>query len=200
MACALAGSTIQNFVSEPATAMLCRKSPGACPPKNLHLDFGYTDATGKTDPQYFPEFGAPASFSYDFRNGAPQVTMLPNGNGTTVDWTNPNSFVFDFANNDVFLNKDKEAYLYLDAEQKLDLGVLKSVKFGFKASNHERDASGDFTTYGDFFRPINTIPASAGSRSGCTSYPGRCCGSSSWQDDGMNRKKLQSRTFRCSAT
>ena len=73
------------------------------------------------------------SFSYDFRNGAPQVTMLPNGNGTTVDWTNPNSFVFDFANDDVFLNKDKEAYVYLDAEEKLDLGVLKSVKFGFKA-------------------------------------------------------------------
>ncbi|MBS0420913.1 MAG: TonB-dependent receptor [Proteobacteria bacterium] len=126
----------------------------------LHMDFGYTDATGKTDPQYFPEFGAPASFSYDFRHGAPQVTMLPNAAGTTVDWTNPKSFVFDFANNDVFLNKDKESYLFLDAEQKLDLGVLKSVKVGFKASNHERDASGDFTTYGDFFKPINTLPAS----------------------------------------
>ncbi|HWM65353.1 MAG TPA: TonB-dependent receptor [Steroidobacteraceae bacterium] len=127
----------------------------------LHLDFGYTDATGKTDPQYFPEFGAPAAFSYDFTHGAPRVTMLPNANGTTVDWTNPNSFVFDFANDDVFINKDKEAYIYLDGEEKLDLGVLKSVKLGFKASNHERDASGDFTTYGDFFKPINTIPASA---------------------------------------
>jgi iron complex outermembrane recepter protein len=127
----------------------------------LHLDFGYTDATGKTDPQYFPEFGAPASFSYDFTHGAPQVTMLPNGNGKTVDWTNPNDFVFDFANNDVFTNFDKEAYVYVDAEEKLDLGILKSVKVGFKGSNHERDASGDFTTYGDFFKPINTTPASA---------------------------------------
>jgi iron complex outermembrane recepter protein len=125
----------------------------------VHLDFGYTDAVGKTDPQYFPEFGAPATFSYDFRHGI-QVAMLPNAKGTTVDWTNPNSFVFDFANDDVFLNKDKEAYLYLDAEQKLDIGVLKSVKVGFKASNHERDASGDFTTYGGFYRPINTLPAS----------------------------------------
>jgi iron complex outermembrane receptor protein len=126
----------------------------------LHLDFGYTDATGKTDPQYFPEFGAPAAFSYDFRNGAPQVTMLPNANGTTVDWKDPNSFIFDFANDDVFINKDKESYLYLDAEQKLDIGVLKSVKVGFKASNHERDASGNFTTYGGFFKPINTLSAS----------------------------------------
>jgi iron complex outermembrane receptor protein len=125
----------------------------------LHLDLGYTDSVGKTDPQYFPEFGAPATFSYDFRHGI-QVSMLPNANGTTVDWTNPNSFVFDFANDDVFLNKDKEAYIYLDAEQKLDIGVLKSVKVGFKASNHERDASGDYTTYGDFYKPINTLPAS----------------------------------------
>src|SRR6202022_2550260 len=46
-------------------------------------------------------------------------------------------------------------------EDKLDLGLLKSVKFGFKATNHERDASGDFTTYGGFYRPINTLPASA---------------------------------------
>ena len=45
-----------------------------------------------------------------------------------------NSFIFDFANNDVFLNKDCERYIYLDAEQKLDLGVLKSVKVGFKAT------------------------------------------------------------------
>jgi iron complex outermembrane recepter protein len=127
----------------------------------LHLDFGYTDATGKTDPQYFPEFGAPAAFSYDFTHGAPQVTMLPNGNGKTVDWTNPNDFIFDFANNDVFTNFDKEAYVYLDAEEKLDLGILKSVKVGFKGSNHERDASGNFTTYGGFFKPINTTPASA---------------------------------------
>jgi len=125
----------------------------------LHLDVGYTDATGKTDPQYFPEFGAPATFSYDFRHGI-QVSMLPNANGTTVDWTNPNSFIFDFANDDVFINKDFERYIYLDAEQKLDLGLLKSVKVGFKASNHERDASGDFTTYGGFFKPINTLPAS----------------------------------------
>jgi iron complex outermembrane receptor protein len=129
----------------------------------LHLDFGYTNSTGKTDPQYFPEFGAPAAFSYDLAHGAPRVTMLPNANGTTVNWSNPSSFVFDFANDDVFLNKDKEAYLYLDAEEKLDLGVLKSVKVGFKASNHERDASGDFTGYGSFFSPLNAqnIPASA---------------------------------------
>ena len=53
----------------------------------LHLDLGYTDATGNTDPQFFPEFGAPGSFTYDFRNGAPQVHPIANGNGTMVNFT-----------------------------------------------------------------------------------------------------------------
>jgi iron complex outermembrane receptor protein len=120
----------------------------------LHLDFGWTDASGKTDPQYFPEFGTPGSFTYDFRNGAPQVTPIPNGKGTTVNFTNPNSFAFDFANDDQFLNDDRETYLYADALKEVDLGVLKSIKFGVKGTNHERDATGNYTTYGGFSAPI----------------------------------------------
>jgi iron complex outermembrane receptor protein len=126
-----------------------------------HLDVGYTDATGNTNPQLFPEFGAPASFSYDFRNGAPQVKFLPNGNGVTLDPANPASFAFDFANADQFFNDDRETYGYLDAEKKLDFGPLKSVKFGGKVTNHRRDVSANFTTYGGFFGPINTLPATA---------------------------------------
>ncbi len=98
----------------------------------VHLDVGYTDATGNTNPQLFPEFGAPAVFSYDFRNGAPQVHFLPNGNGTTVNFSNPNSFAFDFANAHQILNDDRETYVYLDALKELNFGVLKSLKFGVK--------------------------------------------------------------------
>ena len=127
----------------------------------IKLDVGYTNATGVTDPQFFPEFGAPASFSYDLAHGAPKVTMLPNANGKTIDWTNPNDFIFDFANVDIFTNHDQEAYGYLDFQDKLDLGMLKAVKFGIKVTDHEREATGDFTTYGDFFKPINTLQASA---------------------------------------
>ena len=125
-------------------------------------DFGYTDAVGKTDPQYFPEFGAPGVFSYNLAHGV-VVTPLANANGTTVNFADPNSFAFDFANNDIFTNDDREVYGYLDAEMKLDLGVLKSLKFGGKVTNHERDAAGNFTTYGGFSAPIlaQKIPMSS---------------------------------------
>jgi iron complex outermembrane receptor protein len=116
-------------------------------------DFGYTDATGNTSPQMFPEFGAPGAFSYNLQKGV-VITPLPNANGTTVNFANPSSFAFDFANNDVFTNDDRETYGYLDAEDKLDLGILKSIKFGAKFTNHYRDAAGDFTTYGGFAAPI----------------------------------------------
>ena len=133
------------------------------PTWTLHLDFGYTDATGNTNPQYFPEFGAPGAFTYDFRNGAPQVHPIPNGNGVTVNFANPNSFAFDFANADQFLNDDRETYLYADALKELDFGALKSIKFGVKGTNHERDATGNYTTYGAFSAPIlkENIPTAA---------------------------------------
>ena len=129
----------------------------------LHLDLGWTAATGKTDPQFFPEFGAPGAFTYDFRNGAPQVHPIANGNGVTVDFSNPNSFAFDFANADQFVNDDRETYVYADALKELDFGALKSIKFGVKGTNHERDAVGNFTTYGGFSAPIlqKGIPTSA---------------------------------------
>jgi iron complex outermembrane receptor protein len=125
-------------------------------------DIGYTDATGKTSPQYFPEFDAPGVFSYNLAHGV-VVTPLPNANGTTVSFSNPNSWQFDFANDDIFTNDDREVYGYLDAETKLDLGVLKSFKFGAKFTNHERDAAGDFTTYTPFSAPIlnQKIPMSS---------------------------------------
>ena len=125
-------------------------------------DFGWTQASGNTDPQYFPEFGAPGVFSYDLRHGV-VVTPLPNAKGTTVNFADPNSFAFDFANDDIFTNEDREVYGYLDAEMKLDLGVLKSIKFGGKFTNHERDAAGTFTTYGAFSAPIlaQNIPTAA---------------------------------------
>jgi iron complex outermembrane receptor protein len=120
----------------------------------LHFDLGWTNATGNTDPQYFPEFGAPGSFNYDFRNGAPQVQPIANGKGTVVDFTNPNSFAFDFANAPQILNDDRETYLYADALKELDFGALKSIKFGAKGTNHQRDVNNLFTTYGAFSAPI----------------------------------------------
>ena len=122
-----------------------------------HVKIGYTDATGNTNAQPFVEFGAPAVFNYDFRNGAPQVQFLPNGNGTTVDPTNPSSLVFDFASLHQILNDDRESYGYADAEKKFDAGVFKALKFGIKRTDHQRDLTFNATTYGGFFKPINTL-------------------------------------------
>jgi iron complex outermembrane receptor protein len=128
----------------------------------VHGDIGWTDASGVTNPQYFPEFGAAGTFNYNFQHGI-VVTPLANANGTVVSYANPNSWAFDFANDDIFTNYDRETYGYLDAEAKLDAGILKSIKFGAKFTTHERDAAGDFTTYGAFSAPIlkQNIPTSA---------------------------------------
>jgi iron complex outermembrane recepter protein len=123
-----------------------------------HVKIGYTDATGNTNSQPFVEFGAPAVFNYDLRGKAPQVQFLPNGNGVTVDPTNPNSLVFDFASLHQILNDDREAYGYADAEKKFnDAGPFKSLKFGIKRTEHQRDLTFNATTYGGFFKPINTL-------------------------------------------
>jgi iron complex outermembrane recepter protein len=120
---------------------------------------GYTQATGNTNSQPFVEFGAPAVFSYDLRGRAPAVTFLPNANGVTVDPTNPASMVFDFASLHQILNDDREGYGYLDVEKKFDDGIFKSLKFGLKRTDHQRDLTFNATTYGGFFKPINTLPA-----------------------------------------
>jgi iron complex outermembrane receptor protein len=125
-----------------------------------HVKIGYTDATGNTNAQPFVEFGAPAVFNYDFRNGAQRVQFLPNGNGVTVDPTNPASLIFDFASLHQILNDDRESYGYLDAEKKFDAGVFKALKFGIKRTDHQRDLTFNATTYGGFFKPINTLSPS----------------------------------------
>ena len=127
-----------------------------------HVKLGYTDATGNTNSQPFVEFGAPAVFNYDFRHGAPQVQFLPNANGVTVDPSNPASLVFDFASLHQILNDDRESYGYADAQKKFtDAGPLKSLKFGIKRTVHQRDLTFNATTYGGFYKPINTLaPAS----------------------------------------
>jgi iron complex outermembrane receptor protein len=125
---------------------------------NTHVKVGYTDATGNTNSQPFVEFGAPAVFNYDLRGRAPQVQFLPNANGVTVDPTNPNSLVFDFASLHQILNDDRETYGYADAEKKFaDAGPFKSLKFGIKRTDHQRDLTFNATTYGGFFKPINTL-------------------------------------------
>lgn len=121
----------------------------------LHFDVGYTDAKGNTENQPFVEFGAPAVFDYDLTGRAPEVTYL------NVDPTQPSDMQFIFSSLHEILNDDDETYLYVDLEHRLDQGVWKSLKFGGKYADHNRDLNFNATTYGGFHVPINTTPASA---------------------------------------
>ncbi len=100
---------------------------------DLHFKVGYTDAEGNTDSQPFVEFGAPATFTYDLRGKAPQVSFA------NVDPTDPNDMQFIFSSLHQILNDDEEKYGYVDATRELEWGALNSIKFGAKYTNHERD-------------------------------------------------------------
>ena len=115
----------------------------------VHFDAGHTKANGDTDSQPFVEFGAPASFRYDLRGRTPQVQFL------NLDPKNPAQMQFDFASLHHITNLDKETYAYGDAERFLNMGALKSLKFGVKYADHKRDTDFQATTYGGFFLPLS---------------------------------------------
>ncbi len=116
---------------------------------------GYTDAKGDTDNQPFVEFGAPASFDYDLRGSAPQVSY------NNLDPTDPSDMTFIFSSLNEIKNDDEEIYTYLDASYEMDAGWVSSIDFGVKATAHERALVFNITTYGDFHVPLNTTPAAA---------------------------------------
>ena len=114
-----------------------------------HFKIGYTDAEGNTDSQPFAELGAPATFDYDLRGRSPSVRFL------NIDPTNPAQARLIFSSLHQILNNDDEKYAYADAERKLEIGVLDSIKFGAKYTDHERELIFNATTYGGFHVPIN---------------------------------------------
>ena len=120
---------------------------------NLHFKLGYTDAEGNTDAQPFVEFGAPARFTYDLRGKSPQVNFL------NVDPTDPTDMTFIFSSLHQILNDDSEKYGYADATKDIKAGVLDSIKFGAKHTDHERELVFHGTTYGGFHVPISTRPS-----------------------------------------
>ncbi|HEY0371200.1 MAG TPA: TonB-dependent receptor [Thermoanaerobaculia bacterium] len=122
----------------------------------VHFDVGRTKADGDTESQPFVEFGAPASFRYDLRGSTPEVQFL------NVDPKNPAQMEFDFASLHHITNDDSETYSYVDAEKSLNRGALKSVKFGVKYADHERDTDFQATTYGGFFLPLSATGCGGG--------------------------------------
>ena len=121
-----------------------------------HFDVGHTKADGDTDSQPFVEFGAPGTFTYDLRGSAPQVHFV------NVDPTKPQDMQFDFASLHHITNDDKETYAYVDAEQSLNAGIWKSLQYGLKYTDHNRDTDFQATTYGGFFLPLSSTGCGGG--------------------------------------
>ena len=120
----------------------------------MNVRIGTTEASGNTDAQPFVEFGAPAQWTFDLRGRAPQVSYA------NVDATDPNDMQFIFSSLHQILNDDSEDYGYLDFTQSFGDGTFKSLKFGAKLTDHDRDLRFNATTYGGFHVPINSLPAS----------------------------------------
>jgi iron complex outermembrane receptor protein len=164
---------------------------------DLHLKVGYTDADGNTESQPFVEFGAPAAFDYDLRGSAPKVTFL------NLDPTKPAAMLFDFASLHQVTNDDSEAYAYFDVEKRVEWGPLTAIKFGLKATDHERETDFQATTYGSFFLPLEA----SGCGGQCTpgSFAGALSPSDFLSDIGgagvlrsfwqVDKKKLESLLF-----
>jgi iron complex outermembrane recepter protein len=136
----------------------------------LHLDLGYSDALGATDPQAFYESQAPAAFNYDLR-GIPTVNFLD------VNPQNPLATKPDFWSYHQIDNTDYERYGFLDVTKRLDLGVLQSIKFGVKATSHARSLNFNATAYGDFYlnalnNGCNGGPCTNANFAALTSLPG----------------------------
>ena len=112
----------------------------------LHLKVGYTAAQGDTTNQPFFEAQTQTGFTFDLRGRAPEVNFLD------IDPTDPAALdVFGFASLHEITNDDDEFYVFADAERMVDLGVLKSIKFGGKFSEHDRQTRFNISLFGNFF-------------------------------------------------
>ena len=115
---------------------------------DMHARVGYTDGFGNTDNQPFVEFGAPATFDYDLRGGVPQVHYL------NVDPTKPSDMQFDFASLHQIKTNDDETYGYVDFTHEVNWGAMTALRFGAKATDHNRKVDFQATTFGGFFLPL----------------------------------------------
>lgn len=106
----------------------------------FHARVGYTKAKGSTDLQPFWETNAPTGLTYDVSGGVPKVSFT-NINPTTADDEMPLGWVS--ANTTV--NDDDEFYTFVDGERFVDAGAFKSIAFGLKYTDHDRDVN---QTYG----------------------------------------------------
>lgn len=137
----------------------------------IHLQGGWTKASGDTSNENFLEVAAPGSFSYDLRGSAPQVSF------TSPNPLSPTGNRIDFARIQSVTNDDEEKYIFLDVEHEVDWGPLEALRVGFKFTDHDR-AADRLSTAGGILTPgllCGGAPCVAGDFAG-GSLPGNFLG------------------------
>jgi iron complex outermembrane receptor protein len=107
----------------------------------FHTKLGHTKAEGQTSDQPFWETQAHTGFTWDFSHGVPEISF-----NNITDRTDAASLpTLGWASDNQFLNEDEEFYIYGDAEFKVEMAAITSIKFGVKYTDHDRDVN---ITYG----------------------------------------------------
>lgn len=157
---------------------------------------GYTEGSGKTASQPSLVYGLlnPQSVNFSQTSGAPARYTINNAAGTPIDLTKVSNFSLLTNQGAAVKALDKENYLHLDGDYRIDLGPLTNLKFGGRTATHNRsyavinprwnaqdDANGPIpTTAANYpFTPITggtlikttTLPDSA-RPTPATAYPG----------------------------
>ena len=100
--------------------------------------------------QPFVEFGAPATFTYDLRGRAPQVTFATSIRRIRTTCSSTSASLHQILNDD-----EREVRLPRRRRRRSDGACSKSIKFGAKFTDHERELVFNATTYGGFHVPMN---------------------------------------------
>jgi iron complex outermembrane receptor protein len=126
----------------------------------FHGRIGYTDAEGSTDLQPFWETAASTGLTYDLSGGLPKVSFSAITPSTADD-----EMELGWASANTTENSDDEFYTFVDGERFLDAGAFKSVKFGLKYTDHDRDVE---QTYG---QRRALLPWTAPGATACGGHP-----------------------------
>lgn len=106
----------------------------------FHFQGGYTEAEGKTERQIgWETLASDPGFSYDLSGGVPRVAF-----DSSIDVGDPNDPLYlsevGWAGAASVTNTDDEFYIFSDVEREFtDAGPFRSVKVGFKYTDHDRE-------------------------------------------------------------
>jgi len=101
---------------------------------------GYTEGSGKTASQPSLVYGLlnPQSIVLSQTSDAPAQYSINNAAGGAIDLTRVSNFAMLTNQGAAVKALDKETYVHLDADYRVDLGILNNLKFGGRLATHDR--------------------------------------------------------------